>query len=111
MCELSRRDQNENVDSLVTECNVAVKRAQRNVAVMATSETREFLLYDKAFRAAIANMFDGRRSAEACQTRRGKQHRPSEIALIKQGHHHNGDQAARRPHVMCSICGRRFAAP
>ena len=21
-----------------------------------------------------------------------------------QGHHHNGDQAARRPHIMCSIC-------
>ena len=28
----------------------------------------------------------------------------------KQGHHHhNGDQAARRPHMMCSISGRRFA--
>ena len=26
----------------------------------------------------------------------------------KQGHHHNGYQAARRPHVMCSIYGRRF---
>ena len=26
----------------------------------------------------------------------------------QQGHHHNGDQAARRPHMMCSICGRRF---
>ena len=28
-----------------------------------------------------------------------------------QGHHHNGDQAVRRPHMMCSICGRRFAIP
>ena len=30
----------------------------------------------------------------------------------RQGHHHNGDQAGRRPphdHMMCSICGRRFA--
>ena len=26
----------------------------------------------------------------------------------KQGHHHKGDQAARRPHMMCSIFGRRF---
>ena len=24
--------------------------------------------------------------------------------LIKQGHHHNEDQAARRPHILCSIC-------
>ena len=28
--------------------------------------------------------------------------------FTKQGHHHNGDQAARRPNMMCSICGRRF---
>ena len=28
---------------------------------------------------------------------------------LKQGHHRNGDQAARQPHMMCSICGRRFA--
>ena len=28
-----------------------------------------------------------------------------------QGHHHNGEQAARRPDMMCSICGRRFATP
>ena len=28
---------------------------------------------------------------------------------IEQGHHHNGDQAARRHHMTCSICGRRFA--
>ena len=26
-----------------------------------------------------------------------------------QGHHHNGDQPARRPQMTCSICGRRFA--
>ena len=26
---------------------------------------------------------------------------------IKQGHHHNGDEAARRLHMMCSICVRR----
>ena len=26
----------------------------------------------------------------------------------KQGHHHYGDQAARRPHTMCSMRGRRF---
>ena len=25
----------------------------------------------------------------------------------KQSHHHNGDQAARRPHMMCLTCGRR----
>ena len=30
---------------------------------------------------------------------------------VVQGHHHNGDQAAQRPHTMCSICGRRFATP
>ena len=29
----------------------------------------------------------------------------------QQGHHHNGDQAARRPSMMCSICGRRFTTP
>ena len=23
---------------------------------------------------------------------------------VRQGHHHNGDQAARQPHKMCSIC-------
>ena len=33
------------------------------------------------------------------------------LFLFKQGHHHNGDQAAGRPHMMCSICGRRFATP
>ena len=27
----------------------------------------------------------------------------------EQGHNHHGDQAAWRPHMMCSICGRRFA--
>ena len=26
----------------------------------------------------------------------------------EQGHHHKGDQAARRPHMMFSISGRRF---
>ena len=26
---------------------------------------------------------------------------------VEQGHHHNGDQAARRPLMMCSICVRR----
>ena len=26
----------------------------------------------------------------------------------EQGHHHNGDQAARRIDMMCSICGCRF---
>ena len=29
--------------------------------------------------------------------------------VFKQGHHHNGDQAARRPYMMGSICSRRFA--
>ena len=29
----------------------------------------------------------------------------------KQGHHHNGDQAARRPNMMCSICVRRSTPP
>ena len=28
---------------------------------------------------------------------------------MEQGHHHNGGQAARRPQMMCSTCGRRFA--
>ena len=27
---------------------------------------------------------------------------------ILQSHHHNGGQAVGRPHVTCSICGRRF---
>ena len=27
----------------------------------------------------------------------------------RQGHHHNGDQAARWLHMMCLFCGRRFA--
>ena len=31
--------------------------------------------------------------------------------LARQGHHHNGDQAARRFHIMCAICGRRFTTP
>ena len=31
--------------------------------------------------------------------------------MILEGHRHNGDQAARRPHVMCSVCGRWFATP
>ena len=26
----------------------------------------------------------------------------------KQDHHRNGDQAAQRPHVICSICGHQF---
>ena len=30
---------------------------------------------------------------------------------LRQGHHHNGDQAARRQRMMCSICGRQFANP
>ena len=29
----------------------------------------------------------------------------------KQGYHHNGDQAARRPQMMCSVCGPRFVTP
>ena len=29
----------------------------------------------------------------------------------QQGHQLTGDQAARRPHMMCSICGCRFATP
>ena len=31
--------------------------------------------------------------------------------LREQGHHHNGDRAARRPHMMCSICVRRSTTP
>ena len=31
--------------------------------------------------------------------------------LSVQGHHHNGDQATRLPHMMCSICRRRFTTP
>ena len=30
------------------------------------------------------------------------------LSIRIQGHHHNGDQAARRPHMMRSLCGRRF---
>ena len=33
------------------------------------------------------------------------------LACLEQGHHHNCDQASRRPHMMCSICGCRFATP
>ena len=29
----------------------------------------------------------------------------------QQGRHRNGEQAARRPHTMCSICGSQFTAP
>ena len=32
------------------------------------------------------------------------------IIQIKQGHHHYGDQAARRPHILCSICLHSFGA-
>ena len=28
----------------------------------------------------------------------------------KHGHHHNGDHAARRPHISCSICFHSFGA-
>ena len=28
--------------------------------------------------------------------------------VFEQGHHHNGDKAAWRPHLWCLICGRRF---
>ena len=28
----------------------------------------------------------------------------------QQGHHHNGDQAAQRPHILCSICVHSFGA-
>ena len=28
----------------------------------------------------------------------------------EQGHHHNGDQAARRSHILCSICVQSFGA-
>ena len=36
-----------------------------------------------------------------------------ESVAKKQGQHHNGDQATRRPYTvgLCSICGRRFATP
>ena len=37
----------------------------------------------------------------------GKRH----VAQLKQGHHHNGGQAARRPDMVCIICGRRFTNP
>ena len=30
--------------------------------------------------------------------------------VITQGHRHNGDQAARRPHILWSICGHSFGA-
>ena len=30
---------------------------------------------------------------------------------LQQAHHHNGDQAARRPRMTCSIFGRRFTTP
>ena len=31
------------------------------------------------------------------------------VAAYGQGHHHNGDQVARPPNMMRSICGRRYA--
>ena len=34
-----------------------------------------------------------------------------ELTKKKQGHHHNGDQEARRLRMMSSICGRRFTIP
>ena len=30
--------------------------------------------------------------------------------IKRQGHHHNGDWATRRPHILCSICFHSFAA-
>ena len=29
---------------------------------------------------------------------------------VTQGHHHNGDQATQRPHILCSICIHSFGA-
>ena len=43
-----------------------------------------------------------------CQRGWAKHYTAQIVSSIKQGHHHNGDQAARRPHMMYSICGRRF---
>ena len=34
----------------------------------------------------------------------------SQLNNSKQGHHHNGDQAARQPHILCSICFQAFEA-
>ena len=31
--------------------------------------------------------------------------------ITRHGHPHNGDQAARRPYMMCSNCGRRLTTP
>ena len=33
---------------------------------------------------------------------------PPRLQLAKQGRRHKGNQAARRPRMMCSICDRRF---
>ena len=33
------------------------------------------------------------------------------VDICVQGHHQNGDQSARRPLMMCSICGGRFTTP
>ena len=43
----------------------------------------------------------------------GNNMRSLEIAeqeVIQQGHHHNADQAARRPQIFCSICAYSFGA-
>ena len=48
-------------------------------------------------------------SVEKCSLR-GRQHIKTKNKL-EQGHHHNGDQAAGRPHMTCSICGRWFTTP
>ena len=42
--------------------------------------------------------------------RRPPQRHRKAICISKQGHHHNGDQAVPRPHILCSICFYSFGA-
>ena len=42
-----------------------------------------------------------------CAVYRASKHAQYQTDIMfaaEQGHHHNGDQATRRPHMMCSIC-------
>ena len=36
--------------------------------------------------------------------------RTQHVSINEKDHHHNGDHAARRPHMMSSICGRRLGS-
>ena len=48
---------------------------------------------------------------ERSQRLRELGHGDTRLWAKKQGHHHNCDQAARRPHMVCPICGRIVTTP